>query len=217
MGTLATVLVAAVALAVAYVLFLRPWHVSWGATEEEQVRPMPGDDVVDRPLLGATRAVAIAAPPGEVWPWIAQIGQGRGGFYSYTWIENGLLRLDIHNADRIHPEWQALRPGDVIRLAPEGRRPPPIPVRHVEPGRFLVLGDVRPDQASSWCFGLYPSADGGTRLVFRTRDRWRLGPGGLAWLALSDVGSFVMVRRMLLGIRERAERAGRTRASSRPA
>ena len=217
MGALATALLAAAAAAVGYVLFLRPWHVAWGATEEEQVRPLPGDDVVDRPLLGATRAVTVAAPPGEVWPWIAQIGHGRGGFYSCTRVPNALFRLGLENADRIHPEWQAIAPGDAVRLAPEGRGPPPMPVRVVEPGRLLVLGGQRPDGASSWCFALYPSEGGGTRLVFRTRDRWRLGPGGLVWLALSDVGSFVLVRRMLLGIRERAERAGRTRASSRPA
>jgi hypothetical protein len=216
-GTLLVVLVAAAALAAAYVLFLRPWHVAWGASEEEQVRSMPGDDLVDRPLLGATRAVTVAAAPAEVWPWIVQIGQGRGGFYSYTWLENGLLRLGIRNADRIHPEWQELRPGDVVRLAPEGRAPPPIPVQVVEPGRFLVLGARSPDLSTSWCFGLYPAPDGGTRLVFRTRDRWRLGPGGLVWLVLSDVGSFFMVRRMLLGIRERVERAGRDRPSIRPA
>jgi len=210
------VLLAAAALAAAYVLFLRPWTVAWGATEEEQVRSMPGDDLVDRPLLGATRAVTVAAPPGEVWPWIVQIGQGRGGFYSYTWLANGLLRLGIRNAERVHPEWQELRLGDVIRLAPEGRRPPPIPVRRVEPDRFLVLGDRSPDAATSWCFGLYPVA-GGTRLVFRTRDRWSLGPGGLFWMALSEVGSFFMVRKMLAGVRERVERDGRSRSSSRPA
>jgi hypothetical protein len=206
-GALLLVLFLAAAGAAAYVLFLRPWHVAWGATEEEQFQAMPGDDIVDRPQMGSTRAVTVAAPPEAVWPWVVQIGQGRGGFYTSGWLQNGLLRLKMRNADRIHPEWQELRPGDVIWLAPEGRPPPPITVRRVERDRLLLLGDRQPDLAASWCFALRPLEGGWTRLVFRTRARWKLGPGGLLWLALSDLGSFFMVRRMLLGIRERAQRA----------
>jgi len=131
--------VGAVAFA-AYWHWLRPWHVRWGATEAEVRRALPGDELLPNPKLSATHAITIHAPVAEVWPWLAQIGQGRGGFYSYTWIEN-LLGCDIHNADRVHPEWQNLKAGDQILLHP---KIPPIPAVIVEPRRVIVLhGDTR--------------------------------------------------------------------------
>jgi hypothetical protein len=98
----------------AYLAAVRPWHLSWGATAEEARRPMPGDDEVPRAALDATRAVTIAAPPEAVWPWLVQMGQGRGGFYTYAWLEN-LGGMDIHNADRIVPS------GNSSRLATASR------------------------------------------------------------------------------------------------
>ena len=96
----------------------------WGATDAEVARPIPGDELSERAAFTATRAISIAASRDHVWPWIAQIGQGRGGFYSYTALEN-LLGCEMENADRIYPEWQALERGDEIRMHPKA---PPLEV-----------------------------------------------------------------------------------------
>lgn len=89
-------------LSILYVALVRPWHLSWGATEEEVRRELPGDDVVPEASNFSTRAITIEAPAEDVWPWLVQIGWNRGGFYSYNWVEN-LMGGDLHNAELIHP------------------------------------------------------------------------------------------------------------------
>lgn len=178
----------------------------WGATAGEPGAGWPGDGLVDGADLTTTRAVTVHAPAAEVWPWIAQLGQGRGGFYSYDAVEN-LVGCDIHSADRIVPEWQAVTVGDEVRLAPGVA----MTVAAVEPGRSLVLrggfplGSTPSPFDSSWSFVLRERPDGTTRLVSRERYgylRW--------WAALvvepTSLVSFIMTRRMLRGIAERAER-----------
>lgn len=165
------------------------------ATAEERWRVLPGDELVSAPPVVVTRAVTIAAPPGEVWPWVAQIGQGRAGFYSHAWLEN-LVGCRIENADRIHPEWQQLEPGDEIRMHPSA---PPLVVRTVEPSRALVVGEP---EVFSWAFVLAPEGDR-TRLLVRSRGSFGL-PAPLA--PLLEPAHGVMERAMLAGIRERAER-----------
>jgi hypothetical protein len=91
---------------------LRPSYSRWGATDEEVRRSLPGDELVPTPRAQSTWAVTIEAPPERVWPWLVQMGQDRAGFYTYEWFENGLLRLNIHNVDRIVPEWQNITVGD---------------------------------------------------------------------------------------------------------
>ena len=120
----------------AYVFLLRPWHLRWGTTDDEINETLPGDDFVPHPESEAIHAITIDAPVAEVWPWLVQMGQTKGGFYSYTWLEN-LVGCDMHNADRVVPEWQALRVGDVVWLHPKA---PPLPVILVEPYRAIVLG-----------------------------------------------------------------------------
>lgn len=89
----------------AYAFFIRPWHLRWGATDEELGKPLPGDELVPHPGIESTRAITVNAPVEQVWSWLAQIGQDRGGFYSYEWLEN-LAGCRMRNADRVHPEWQ---------------------------------------------------------------------------------------------------------------
>jgi hypothetical protein len=108
---------AGVAVMISYPLVLRPWLLRGGATADEATAALPGDDIVARPRTTSTRAVTIAADPADVWPWLAQLGQGRGGMYSYDLLEN-LFGADIHTADRVMPELQAIKPGDRIRLFP---------------------------------------------------------------------------------------------------
>jgi hypothetical protein len=102
---------------VGYLLVVRPWLLHWGATAEERSSELPGDELVDRPGIQTTRAVTVEAPVEAVWPWLAQIGQDRGGFYSYEWLEN-LAGCRMRNADRIHPEWQQRTVGEMVLLHP---------------------------------------------------------------------------------------------------
>jgi hypothetical protein len=176
----------------------RPWHRRWGATDEEIERPMPGDELSER--AAANHAITIAAPIDEVWPWLVQIGQDRAGFYSYTVLEN-LIGADIHNSNRIVPEWQSLKNGDHIRLASEERfgLRPLLRVSHVQPGRSFVL--------EGWgAFALEPIDEQTTRMIIRTH-RTKRAP----WLRVLDffIGEpahFIMERGMLRGIKKRAER-----------
>lgn len=207
----------ALALVITYLRWFRPWHLRWGATDSEQVRPLPGDDVVTRPRQQATRALTIQATADDIWPWLVQIGQGRGGFYSYDWLEN-LIGCDIHNADRILPECQRIQIGDRIRLGPEGY--PFYTVATVEPGRALVLqaGDPTTGTApidETWAFVLEPVTEHATRLIARNRRDYPSSPGNwLVWQVLTEPAHFIMERKMLLGMKQRAE-AGTPSSSAR--
>ena len=177
----------------------------WGASDEEVAESLPGDNLIVSPSVTATRAITVRRSAEVVWPWIAQLGQGRGGFYSYDFLEN-LLGCDMHSADRVVPEWQQLEVGDEVRLAPKAG----LKVAIVEPGRALVLqGSVplgrTPPFDSSWAFVLSEQPDGSTRLISRERYSYKLWWAPLV-VEPTQVMSFVMSRKMLLGIRERAER-----------
>ncbi len=190
-----------------YAVILRPRQLRWGATDEEARMRLPGDHLLAFPDMVATRALTIAAPADHVWPWIAQLGQGRGGFYSYDWLEN-LIGCDIHSTDRIHPEWQDLEVGDQIHLAPNVA----LTVAQVQPGRALVLHGAAvtrgaaPPYDFTWAFTLHPQPDGSTRLLVRERYRYHRRTAALLIEPVSII-SFIMTRAMLRGIRRRVEQA----------
>ena len=203
-----------------YLFAVRPWHRRWGATDEEVGQAMPGDDRVENANFETTRAITIKAPPAEVWPWLAQMGQGRGGLYSYDWLEN-LMGLDIHSADHIVPELQNLQVGDVIALEPGGSG---YHVAAIEPNRLLVLyidgtsgGEMggffaKAGAASTWVYLLKELDPATTRLIVRWRARYPLTGVSdpllfLVGLTL-DPAEFIMERKMLLGIKKRAEAGG---------
>jgi hypothetical protein len=199
--------VARVAAVVTAGAFLRSRYLRWGATDAEMRMALPGDDLVTDSNLTATRAVTVHAGPDEVWPWIAQLGQGRGGFYSYDFLEN-LAGCKMHSADRIVPDWQSVQVGDEVNLHPEVA----FDVAISEPGRALVLrgsvpmGNVSAPYDSTWAFTLNEAPGGTTRLVVRERygyTRW------WAPLLIEPTGaiSFIMSQRMLRGIKARAEHA----------
>lgn len=208
---------ALVVVALAVAPAARARMLSWGATAEETGGSLPGDELVVAADVIATRGITVDAPAEQVWPWIAQLGQGRGGFYSYDGLEN-LVGLDIHSAARIVPAWQAVAVGDEVLLG-QGVA---LTVAALEPGRSLVLrgaipiGRRAPPYEFTWSFALrdLPRPGGGTRLLVRERYRYTR-----AWAALivEPVGlvSLVMSRKMLLGIRERAERPRTTRSRAR--
>jgi hypothetical protein len=176
----------------------------WGLTEEEAAQPFPGDELVPEPSWGWTHAVRIDAPASVAWSWVAQIGADRAGFYSYQWLEN-LFGSDLANAERVHPEWE-VRAGDDLILHP---KLPPLSVVRVEPGRSFVAFADDPEVSVSWLFLVEPIDDGHCRFVSRyrcrcdgsLRTRLEYGP----WLA--EPLGFAMDRRMLLGVKQRAEAA----------
>ena len=192
--------------AAALALLARPRLLNWGANHQEVQEPLPGDGFIGSADLVATRAVSVRAPADQVWPWVAQLGQGRGGFYSYDFLEN-LVGCDIHSADRVTPEWQDIGAGDGVKLHPDVS----LEVAAVEPGRSLVLrggvpmGSSPPPYDFTWSFVLRQRPDETTRLLVRERyayiQRWApLLVEPVAWV------SSVMSQRMLRGIRDRAER-----------
>jgi hypothetical protein len=198
------VALAAAALA-AYVCAIRTRQLCWGATAHEALKPLPGDDLLPGADLVATRAISVAAPVDEVWPWIAQIGQGRGGFYSYDALEN-LIGCHMRSADRILPDHQRIVFGDTVHLHPEVA----LQVVACAPGRSLVLrgavpmGAVAPPYDTTWAFVLEAAGDGGTRLLVRERYAY-LSWWGPALVEAVEVASWVMSQKMLRGIRDRAE------------
>jgi hypothetical protein len=201
----AGVIVSAVAIERLYSRFLRAWVLTWGATVEEAARPLPGDDLLDGADIVATRAIGIDAPPSAIWPWLVQMGPGRAGAYTYDWIEN-LFGLNMHSADRIHPEWQNLRVGDVLR-AREDR--PGMRVEILDPERTLSNRSETGDWV--WTFVLVPE-DGSTRLISRNRIAMKgAAAGQRLGMLVMEPGSLVMERRMLLGLKRRVERSVRQR------
>jgi hypothetical protein len=187
--------------AAAYQTVLRDRCLRWGASAEEVAREMPGDELIADPDMLATRAITINAPPSAIWPWLVQMGSGRGGAYTYDWIEN-LLGLDMHSADEVLPEHQVLEVGDLLPMGTKGAA---MRVEVLDPERFLVfrVGDGN----WVWIFGLYPESST-TRLV--SRNRISVPQPSLLQrlfnLLFMEPGSLVMERKMLLGIKERAER-----------
>jgi hypothetical protein len=196
----------------AYLVARRPWVLNWGARLGEIARILPGDEIVSEPAWVSTRAVSIAAPREAVWPWLVQMGQDKGGLYSYAWLEN-LAGLRFHNADRVHPEWQDVAVGDIVRFAPGQDT---LTVARIEPNHVLVwqILDPRTGRAApaTWAFVLEPEGPEETRLI----QRFRIGGTprrlvGAAYTLMVEIPHFIMERAMLRGIRARAERAWRAR------
>ena len=200
---------AAVAASGSYLAFGRRRCLTWGAAEEDVTRVMPGDELLDHPDLVSTRAVRIAASPADVWPWLMQMGSGKGGVYTYDWIEN-LLGLDMHSVDVVLPQFQNRKVGDIEALGTKGPR---LRVEILEPQAALVL---RSDDGNwVWAFGLYPDQVG-TVLVSRNRI---ISPSASAPMRalttlIMEPGSLIMERKMLLGIKQRAETLAGSRTST---
>lgn len=201
----------------AYVFFVRPWQRRWGATDEEVQRVLPGDELIAQPDVRLTRAVTIRAKPADIWPWLAQIGQGKGGYYSYDWLEN-MAGLKMKSATSINPDWQQLKVGDIVPVEPGGKG---FKVLAIEPAHFLVIGSVEAVDEGvfegfkqmfptfTWAFVLEAIDDEQTRLISRFCGQSE--PVQSAKFAGKYAGfvfepiEFAMTRKMLLGIKQRAE------------
>jgi hypothetical protein len=193
---------------------LRPWMYRWGADDDEVTATLPGDDLVATDTSRTTRAATIDAPITDVWPWLAQIGEDRGGFYSYSLLERA-VGADIHNANTVHPEWQDIRVGDSVWLARRYGEVARQVVAALEPGSYLLL--MSPDDyervqcgfKASGAWGFYLQEQRGwTRLLVR-------GSGGAVGHMAFDIPHFVMEQKMMRGIRVRAEQLRRNQLNTR--
>ncbi len=198
--------VAFLALIAAYLLLIRPWHLTWGATDDEVSRPMPGDRIHANPSFNATRAVTIEAGQEHIWPWLIQMGYKRAGFYSYDRIDND----GIPSADHIISEYQSLKVGDRIPMAAHSYAE----VREMDPHHsmlwvFRVKGQW---ENATWAWGLYEEGSHRTRLVSRLRVSYKWARPSIVPMLLVDVVELVMMRECLLGIKRRAEQLARESA-----
>jgi hypothetical protein len=177
-------------------------HLRWGASDEEVEGAMPGDELVPEPSFEATRAITIDALPDNVWPWLVQLGFGRAGWYSYDLFDNAARP----SSDRILGEYQNPKVGDWIPMAREVTETTAFRIRAYEPSRWMVWEKPH----SSWAWKLVALENERTRLITRLKDRysWRESPGNaLLSLVLFEFGDFPMMRKLLLGVKQRAERA----------
>jgi hypothetical protein len=190
-----------VILAIIMIALLTPWMDRWGATDEEIAATFPGDELVPDPASFINRAIAINAAPEYIYPWIVQLDATKGGWYSYTWLE-ALIGCKMVNADRIHPEWQNLQVGDLVRMCPEEPSPPPYIVAQIHPNQAIVMGHQEDGEwVDLYQFVIVPQADGTSRLILRTRTQMT---GGF-WTFFHS-GFFIMERGLLQGVKERAEK-----------
>lgn len=190
-------------------ILLRPWMITWGTTAAEREAQLPGDELVPNARYVMDHAITVRAPVDAVWPWLAQIGQDRAGFYSYDWLERA-VGAGIHNADVVRPEWQQRAVGEVVPAVPAGYlggvfgERPGWKVAAFVPGRAIVL--------ENWgAFVVTPQDDGTTRLHIRLRGDGARSIGAVVLAPIGLLGfepaHFIMERGMMLGIRDRAERA----------
>lgn len=182
----------------------RRWHLHWGATANEMTTPLPGDGLQPRAQYKTTRAITIEAPPGAVWPWLLQVGCGRAGFYSNDLLDN----LARPSATAILPALQHLEVGQWVPMSPSANPTDKtaFKVRAFDAELWLLW--VKPD--STWAWQLTPIDGNGTRLVTRIHAvyDWHHPLSAALGVVLMEFGDFAMLRRMLRGIKARAESLG---------
>ncbi len=211
-----------VILAATYTRFVEPWSRNWGATVEETQWTLPGDEIVAAPTAQTTRAITIAAPIERVWVWLAQLGQDRGGFYSFDLLEN-LVGAQMPTADVLRPEWQRWEIDDRLWMYPSDKAGGVgyATLRTLIPGRALAFATFRPGLTppskieGSWAFVLQPIDAGHTRLLVRgrTTPAQTASVRGFERVVFSPM-HFVMERRMMLGLQALAEGRDRGRLAN---
>jgi hypothetical protein len=195
-------------IAAAYIAFIRPRQMRWGATTEEATRILPYDGLVQDPTWSSTRAVTIEATPEQIWPWLVQLGWGRGGWYSYDWVDNG----GKPSAWEILPEHQHLAIGTRFPMSPWTA----MYCRDFDEPRWLLMrmGDeAGKKDIGTFLYYLDPIDRSRTRVLIRMRDKYRwLNPPVLAMQLAVDVGDIIFQRKHLLGLKARAEMTARSQA-----
>lgn len=208
MQTFLFLLIIGIGFGIVYLLWIRPWQLRWGASDEEVLQAMPGDEIVERPTFNATRGVTINARPEDIWPWLVQIGIRRAGWYSYDWLDN----LGKPSAEQILPEFQHLKIGDLVPLSPDGKQG--FWVKELELNQWMLWWDKQ--GGASWLWALDPIDEDRTRLITRVRVRYAWFSPALMFHLLIEFADIVMMRKCMLGIRRRAERLADQRRQGLP-
>ena len=204
---MAAILFGVLVLALLYWFPMRRWFGRWGATATDLIRVMAGDAAVVDPTYSATLAITVDARPEDIWPWLVQMGYQRGGLYSYDWLDRLFGYLDRPSADSILPQFQRLAVGDEVPIG----RGQGFPVTAIEPYRALVLSGTGDGFAWAWQFGMYSLDEQRTRLLSRNRVRVPPSVGSWLFMRVIEPAAFLMTRRMLLGLKHRAEALAATR------
>lgn len=197
MNTLLYLLGGTIALIAVYFALIRPQTLIWGATKEEAARPLMGDAIVQKTHFAATRAVTINAPPSEVWKWIIQIGSARAGWYSVDWIDNG----GVESSREILPEFQKIENGYFIPFTPDQKNG--MWVKEFKEHEYILWWDQKGN--GSWLWNLTAMENGKTRLLTRLRTKYDFSFPWIIYYLLYDIGDIVMMKKCMLGIKERAE------------
>lgn len=185
----------------AYSRLFTPWQRNWGASPEERERHMPGDPPVRTPYF-TTRAITVNAPASAIYPWLVQMGKGRGGLYSWDFLDRAFGFIDEPSSKEVLPEFQDLKPGHEIPLG----RGANFPVKDLQKDKFLLLaGEPEPGITWTWCTALYEEPDGTTRLVTRNTGEWGEGWQAKILSGVMDLAAFIMVHRWLHVLKQRAE------------
>ncbi|MFC1492412.1 hypothetical protein ACFL6O_00510 [candidate division KSB1 bacterium] len=187
---------------VLYFVWVREWNHTWGASDEDVAKYMPGDELLNDPGFNTTRAVVIESPPEEIWQWLVQMGYNRAGLYSFDRFDNG----GIPSSEVILSEYQDLKAGDTIPLGPSGTG---LKVVTMEPGKTMCwVFEKGPWKGATWTWGLYPVDEKHTKLVSRLRANWVIGhPFDIIAIAFVDAFELIMMRKCMLGIKQRAEKS----------
>jgi hypothetical protein len=198
MQILLITLISGMGFGMVYLLWIRPWQLRWGASDEEVLREMQGDEIVEKPSFNATRGVTINARPEEIWPWLVQLGIRRAGWYSYDWLDN----LGKPSAEKILPEFQHLKVGDLVPVSPDGKQG--LWVKELRPNLSMLWWDKQ--GKTSWLWVLDPIDGRSTRLITRVRVCYSWLSAMFWFNLLIEFADIVMMRKCMLGIRRRAER-----------
>ena len=196
-----SVFVVLVILITVYLFFIRPSQLRWGAATEEMRRSMPGDDLVANPNFVATRAITIRGRPEDIWPWIAQMGFDRAGYYGYDLIENIGSKTGIRSAESIVPDLQHPKTGDVLPISKVAH----LTFGQIEPNQFLIWQSEAVPHDGAFTWALYPVDESNTRLVSRIRLRYHRASSALALDLFTEFADHVAVPKILAGIRDRVE------------
>lgn len=180
-----------------YLFVIRPWHLKWGATEQEAMLSLPGDNMVLGPDFIATRGITIHSTPELIWPWIIQIGSKRAGWYSIDWIDNGGKK----SSSEIVPEFQKIEVGQFIPFTPDQKNG--MWVSEFKEHEYILWVDNK--KMATWLWYIYQTDNGHSRLITRLRTKYVWKGFWIIYYLIYDFGDIVMMRNCLIGIKQRAE------------
>jgi len=181
-----------------YLFMIRPWHLKWGATKEEQTLELPGDNNVQRPDFNATRGITINSTPELIWKWIIQIGSRRAGWYSIDWMDNA----GIKSSEIILPEFQKIEVGQFIPFTPDQQNG--MWVNDFKEHEYILWVDK--EGRATWLWYLYPIDEKQSRLLTKLRTKYVWKGFWIIYYLLYDFGDIVMMSKCMKGIKERAEK-----------